>query len=663
MRHSLQAVTLIFVALTVQASSVADRAVQAIYDNNIEQLKQYFHEGGAANARSGRENTLLMYAAAYGTADTVKLLLAHGADVNLKNAFDATALMWAVSDPEKVRVLLKKGADPNAQSKSKRTPLLLAALDANAGKSVELLARSGADFTTKDSFGYTILSAGSFSGNAEAVRLGLAHHIDVNAQTRIGGTALTLAAIRGSVEFTKLLLAAGADPNHVTMPAGPQVKSGTVSLGRFTALILAAAYAPPELTRLLLDHGAKVDFTDDRGMTALHAAVSSEARNDETIKLLLAKGADASFQNARGESAVDWARKFRRSSVSEMLHVSQAQEPGLPVAESLREPLEEHQPLTPAKAYAKSMLLLETTSGNFLSKGGCIACHAQNITGMAAAAGPANGLPPTPKTTEERLRVTRLSWASQPEGLLLREDGPGGAANVAASLLAMAAEGYQPDLLSAAMARNCAVQQDADGAWRRPLSLARVPSEDSAIGLTAEVVHALAQFGGGGTHAEYAKRIERARQWLLAAKPSYEADANFLVLGLKWAGASNADVAKAARRVAAAQRPSGGWGQNSNLPDDAYATGQALYALHEAGTPATSPAFGRGIAYLLRTQAADGSWHVMSRAVKFQPYFQSGFPYDHDQWISMAGTAWASMAMAISAGAEKSGGPLSARLQ
>jgi N-acyl-D-amino-acid deacylase len=38
---------------------------------------------------------------------------------------------------------------------------------------------------------------------------------------------------------------------------------------------------------------------------------------------------------------------------------------------------------------------------------------------------------------------------------------------------------------------------------------------------------------------------------------------------------------------------------------------------------------------------------VISRAVKFQPYFESGFPHGHDQWISSAGTAWAAMALAL----------------
>jgi hypothetical protein len=51
------------------------------------------------------------------------------------------------------------------------------------------------------------------------------------------------------------------------------------------------------------------------------------------------------------------------------------------------------------------------------------------------------------------------------------------------------------------------------------------------------------------------------------------------------------------------------------------------------------------VAFLLRTQLPDGSWHVASRAPKFQPYFQSGFPHDHDQWISGCATAWAAIAL------------------
>ena len=90
------------------------------------------------------------------------------------------------------------------------------------------------------------------------------------------------------------------------------------------------------------------------------------------------------------------------------------------------------------------------------------------------------------------------------------------------------------------------------------------------------------------------------------------------------------------------QREDGGWAQTPYLPTDAYATGQSLYTLHELGQPVNT----RGIQYLVQTQAPDGSWHVVSRTPKFQPYFESGFPYAGDQWISSAGTAWATMALA-----------------
>jgi hypothetical protein len=38
-----------------------------------------------------------------------------------------------------------------------------------------------------------------------------------------------------------------------------------------------------------------------------------------------------------------------------------------------------------------------------------------------------------------------------------------------------------------------------------------------------------------------------------------------------------------------------------------------------------------------------------NRSIWLQPYFESGFPYGQDQFISTAGTAWASMALAAAA--------------
>lgn len=85
-------------------------------------------------------------------------------------------------------------------------------------------------------------------------------------------------------------------------------------------------------------------------------------------------------------------------------------------------------------------------------------------------------------------------------------------------------------------------------------------------------------------------------------------------------------------------------------PNEAYATGEALVALREAGIGVSEPTYRRGVAFLLRTQGQDGTWHVASRAFKFQPYFESGFPYGGDQWISQQGTAYAAMALANATG-------------
>ena len=82
------------------------------------------------------------------------------------------------------------------------------------------------------------------------------------------------------------------------------------------------------------------------------------------------------------------------------------------------------------------------------------------------------------------------------------------------------------------------------------------------------------------------------------------------------------------------------------MASDAYATGEALYALRVSGMPPASAVYQRGVTYLLRTQLDDGTWFVRSRAFGFQPYFESGFPHGIDQFISASATAWAAIALA-----------------
>lgn len=108
---------------------------------------------------------------------------------------------------------------------------------------------------------------------------------------------------------------------------------------------------------------------------------------------------------------------------------------------------------------------------------------------------------------------------------------------------------------------------------------------------------------------------------------------------------------KAGEKLLLQQQPDGGWAQTKYLGSHAFGTAAVLHSLRQAGLLRVSDAaYRRGVKYLLDTQFPDGSWYVRSRAV-LQAYFQSGFPFDHDQWISNCATAYAVMALAAAADA------------
>jgi hypothetical protein len=69
-------------------------------------------------------------------------------------------------------------------------------------------------------------------------------------------------------------------------------------------------------------------------------------------------------------------------------------------------------------------------------------------------------------------------------------------------------------------------------------------------------------------------------------------------------------------RIKNRQNTDGGWKQTNDMPSDAWATGQALYALACAGVAPDDAAISRGQAFLIKTQRKDGSWPMTSRPTK-----------------------------------------------
>ena len=182
------------------------------------------------------------------------------------------------------------------------------------------------------------------------------------------------------------------------------------------------------------------------------------------------------------------------------------------------------------------------------------------------------------------------------------------------------------------------------GQWRH--GPARVPIQSSDFTATATAVRSLQVYGSPGDRPELNSRIERAVAWLRSATPLTTDDKAFRLFGLHWSKADTPAIRDAVALLRREQRADGGWAQLPGLNSDAYATGMVLVALHEAGNIGIDdPAYQRGVKYLLETQEPDGSWLVHKRAVPINAYFESGFPHGKFQFISYAGTCWATMAL------------------
>jgi hypothetical protein len=284
----------------------------------------------------------------------------------------------------------------------------------------------------------------------------------------------------------------------------------------------------------------------------------------------------------------------------------------------------------------------------FFTNSGCVGCHHQPMMARAYAAMEQAGLPADARLKKSLVdgMVTMRPFFA---GLPTLNGPPGDTDTVSGtvSFLKYLGEGATP--MTDESVHYMAARQEADGSWLNA-GVSRRPLETSPIITTAAGIRLLRAYSWPARESEFQARIAKARDWMLAAKPIASYEHAERIMGLKEAGVSAVDLRKAGDALLREQKSDGGWSSNPHLDSDAYATGIALRALYEAEVLKPSDAaYQKGVAYLLKTQFPDGSWYVRSRAAKFQPYFDGGFPFAHDQWISVAGTAWAVAAIAPAA--------------
>ena len=252
-----------------EADAIArNAALFSAADAGCMALAERLLDAGASLAARDRLGAMaLAHAARGGHTALVERFLARGAAIDARNLDGATALYAAAENDRlpAVTLLLAKGADVNLTGRSDLTPL----------------------------------AAAAYNGNDRVVAALLERSARPDALDTTGKAPILYAAARGFTPVVRRLLAAGVDPKR--------------AYGNdLTALMWAAGYEPGygehdalDVIALLLDAGAPIDATDNRGRTALMTA--AEGGHAAIVAALLARGADRNRNDRDGKRAVDLA--------------------------------------------------------------------------------------------------------------------------------------------------------------------------------------------------------------------------------------------------------------------------------------------------------------------------------------------------------------------
>jgi ankyrin repeat protein len=251
----------------------------------------------------------------------LKEVLDLGCDVNAQDGKKMTALHRAFGNFDSVKLLLAAGADPNVKDYAGFTPLHNAAEDGHA-ECMPLFLEKGADLEARTDNDATPLGIAAMAGDVEATKLLLEAGANPNVQNKFGVTPLFVAAGSGSLEVVELLIEAGAKVDHIGEKSAFSALMAAAAGADYHRKLAAESKAqegfvdrPPsevsdeayrEVVKTLLDHGADIDLRGPAvGATALHFAAGF--CDTEMVELLLDRGAGLEVTPSKSRNTPLWA--------------------------------------------------------------------------------------------------------------------------------------------------------------------------------------------------------------------------------------------------------------------------------------------------------------------------------------------------------------------
>jgi ankyrin repeat protein len=266
----------------LQASRTGDRAL----------IDALLKAGADVKLAHPDGETAVMSAARAGRVDAVRLLIEAGADVNALTYQDETALMWAAAEghADVITELLAAKADPNRKARI-----------------TTLKERKHADHPTG---GLTALMYAVRNGHEPAVRALIAGGADPKATNGDGATATVIAIVNDRFDLAKTLLDLGADPNDGALYFAVDMHDATTDMRARDGSRLRADHkntlTAMDLIKVLLDKGADPNkaFVGQLHSTTLccgedvnsspfyRAAVAADV---EALRLMLQHGAQVEW--------------------------------------------------------------------------------------------------------------------------------------------------------------------------------------------------------------------------------------------------------------------------------------------------------------------------------------------------------------------------------
>ncbi|RDH84503.1 MAG: hypothetical protein DIZ80_03215 [endosymbiont of Galathealinum brachiosum] len=335
--------------------------LRAVENDEVKKVKALLGKGANPNFITNGGQSLLYVAIDQGSEDISRLLIDHGANVNLLKDSESPLVLLALEmemADDFIVLLIEKGSDVNGVNEDGDSLLHLASKNGNA-KLTELLIDKGVAPDASGNNKYTALHYAVISDDKEVFKMLLEAGANVNIKDEYSETPVTLSLNKDRMEFVHLLIKHGADlkvkdiegftlaqrvilsddiealsslmdykkelfadkANHSLIHFSLQhIKNKAVKqLVRSKALIngvdkdgntplhMASRLANIGVAKLLLDNGASVNATNKSGRSALHLA--AKTGDEELLELLLDEEADPLIKDNKGYLA--WQLAFQ----------------------------------------------------------------------------------------------------------------------------------------------------------------------------------------------------------------------------------------------------------------------------------------------------------------------------------------------------------------